>query len=91
MTLKLARLPKRSPVKVTCAFSPEVHAALEAYAALYQETYGENEPIEELVPFIVAAFLEKDAGFKKARRTRTPRIKSTAASPPITATAKDGD
>ena len=69
MTLKLARLPDRTPIKVTATFLPDVHAALRDYALLYEQIYGKKEPVEELIPFIVAAFLEGDASFKKARRS----------------------
>ncbi|PHZ86711.1 DUF2274 domain-containing protein [Paremcibacter congregatus] len=68
MPLKLAKLPKRTPVKITCQLQADVHEMLSDYARIYESTYGMKEPIEELIPFIVAAFLEGDHAFKKARR-----------------------
>lgn len=65
--LKLAKLPDRTPVKLTVSVSPDLHGALTAYAALYAETYGREEPVAELVPAMLAAFLESDRAFARAR------------------------
>lgn len=65
--LKLARLPDRTPVKLTISISPELHAALTAYAALYAETYGREEPVAALVPAMLAAFLDSDRTFMRSR------------------------
>ena len=32
MTLKLSKLPKRTPVRITATFPPEIHEALTDYA-----------------------------------------------------------
>lgn len=66
-TLKLAKLPDRTPVKLTITVSPELHGALSDYAAIYNETYGQSEPLADLVPHMLAAFLTGDRGFAKAR------------------------
>ena len=42
---------------------PELHARLVDYAAAYAETYGKAEPLVELVPAMLAAFLESDRSF----------------------------
>lgn len=68
--LKLGRLPDRAPVKIAFKASPELARMLRDYAAAYREAYGEDEPIEQLVPFILTAFLESDRGFAKARKDR---------------------
>lgn len=65
--LKLAKLPDRTPVKLTITVTPELHQALSDYAAIYNQTYGESEPIAELVPHMLVAFLASDRGFAKAR------------------------
>ncbi len=65
--LKLARLPDRTPVKLTINLPPNLHAALTTYASLYAETYGRDEPIAELVPAMLTAFLESDRAFLRAR------------------------
>ncbi|MGB3377451.1 MAG: DUF2274 domain-containing protein [Allopontixanthobacter sediminis] len=65
--LKLAKLPDRTPVKLTITVTPALHQALSDYAAIYNQTYGESEPIAELVPHMLVAFLASDRGFAKAR------------------------
>ena len=67
-TLKLDRLPDRTPVKIAITLSPALNADLQAYAALYRETYGEAEPAANLIPFMLERFLDGDRAFAKARR-----------------------
>jgi hypothetical protein len=66
--LKLAKLPDRTPVKLTITVQPDLAQGLREYAAVYRATYGEAESVEELVPFMLASFLEGDRGFAKARK-----------------------
>jgi hypothetical protein len=66
--LKLAKLPDRMPVKLTITVQPDLAQALREYAAVYRATYGEAESVEELIPFMLASFLEGDRGFAKARK-----------------------
>ena len=66
--LKLAKLPDRLPVKLTITVQPDLAQALREYAAVYRVTYGEAESVEELVPFMLASFLDGDRGFAKARK-----------------------
>lgn len=68
--LKLPKLPDRTPVKFTITVDPGLAQALREYAAEYERQYGLQENIADLVPFMLAAFIESDAGFKKARRDR---------------------
>lgn len=65
--LKLAKLPDRTPVKLTIALMPDLHQALIDYAALYAEAYGRGEPVVELIPAMLGAFLEGDRAFARAR------------------------
>jgi len=65
--LKLAKLPDRTPVKLAISVAPDLHLALSDYAAIYNETYGQSEPLAELIPHMLAAFLSADRGFAKAR------------------------
>lgn len=67
-SIKLGRLPDRTPVKITIMVSPELNRALGDYAEAYAEAYGEAEPVAELVPAILAAFLQSDRSFLRARR-----------------------
>ena len=68
--LKLARLPDRTPVKISITVSPDLNKALHAYAELYWETYGEAESVADLIPYILESFLDGDRSFAKARRDR---------------------
>lgn len=66
--LKLARLPDRTPVKLTITVSPALHSALGQYAEVYHATYGQREKVEDLIPFMLELFLATDSGFRKAQK-----------------------
>jgi hypothetical protein len=66
--LKLGKLPDRSPVKLAILITPDLNQRLAEYARLYGETYGREEPVAELVPAMLGAFLDSDKEF--VRRTR---------------------
>jgi len=66
--LKLAKLPARTPVKITVSVTPDLYRALEIYAECYRAAYGEAEKIVELIPFMLEAFLTSDKEFAKARK-----------------------
>jgi len=66
--LKLSRLPDRVPVKLTISISPDLHRALGDYSAVYMEAYGEAAPVHELIPAILASFLDSDREFARRRR-----------------------
>ena len=65
--IKLAKLPDRALVKLIITISPDLDQMLTDYAAIYAQTYGKTEPVADLVPSMIAAFLESDRGFLKAR------------------------
>ena len=65
--LKLAQLPDRNPVKLTISVMPDLHQSLVEYAALYAQAYGRDEPVTELIPAMLAAFLESDRAFIRNR------------------------
>ncbi|MBL1418910.1 MAG: DUF2274 domain-containing protein [Alphaproteobacteria bacterium] len=69
MALKLSKLPKRTPVKISIVLSPKTHDSMVDYARIYENTYGSKESIEELIPFIIASYLDNDHAFKKARKS----------------------
>jgi hypothetical protein len=66
--LKLAKLPARTPVKLTILITPDLHQALSDYAEIYRDTYGEGEAIADLVPFMLQGFLDSDRAFARARQ-----------------------
>lgn len=65
--LRLAKLPERTPVKITISVQPDLNQALTEYAALYEEIYGRSEPVQELIPAMLAGFLDADRLFARRR------------------------
>lgn len=65
--LKLAKLPDRTPVKLAITITPDLQSALNDYAALYAQAYGREEPVAELIPAMLASFLDSDRNFARAR------------------------
>jgi hypothetical protein len=89
--LKLGQLPDRVPVKIAITVQPDLKKALDDYAILYARTYGAEEQIADLIPYMLDSFLKADAAFRKdrkelqeppslpigrQRRTRSPETKS---------------
>lgn len=66
--LRLPKLPDRTPVKMTISLPPELNRVLGEYAELYNEVYGQSETVQELVPAMLAAFLDGDRQFARRRR-----------------------
>ena len=66
--LKLAKLPDRTPVKMTISMPPELSQALGLYAELYRAAYGEAEPVQELIPAMLASFLASDRTFIQRKK-----------------------
>jgi hypothetical protein len=68
--LKLAKLPDRTPVKLTITLGAELNIALKEYADLYEATYGSPEQVVDLIPFMLEAFLQSDKTFVRIGRNR---------------------
>jgi hypothetical protein len=68
--MKLAKLPDRTPVKTTIVLTPGLAQRLREYAVFYSETYGNEEEVAQLIPFMLEAFLDSDADFKKGSKKR---------------------
>lgn len=73
--LKLARLPDRTPVKLTVQITPDLSQALADYAALYRETYGQDEGLADLIPPMLQAFIDSDRAFIKARTATRAKVR----------------
>jgi hypothetical protein len=71
--LRIAKLPDRNPVKLTIAVMPDLHDALQDYAKLYAETYGQADAMVDLVPAMLAAFLESDRSFQRSLNDKAKR------------------
>lgn len=65
--LKLGKLPDRTPVKLAITVTPDLNQMLNEYAVLYASTYGREEPIAELIPAMLASFLDSDRDFIRNR------------------------
>ncbi|UIJ44741.1 DUF2274 domain-containing protein [Sphingomonas cannabina] len=61
--IRLAKLPDRTPIKLTISINPELSRALARYAQFYQTAYRQEVAVAELVPAIAQAFLESDKAF----------------------------
>nr|WP_295742493.1 DUF2274 domain-containing protein [uncultured Acidocella sp.] len=72
--LKLARLPDRTPVKITVTLPPDLNLALRQYAEIYRATYSQTESVPDLIPFMLGAFLDSDRAFAKARKDGMPDV-----------------
>ncbi len=66
--VKLQRLPERTPVKMSIVIPPDLHRRLQAYADAYTQAYGNQEPLSELIPAILVAFLDSDRAFSGRRQ-----------------------
>lgn len=71
MSIKLAKLPERTPVKLTISMPPDLSQTLSEYADVYREQYGQSEAVADLIPHMLRAFLDSDRNFAKARRSRS--------------------
>lgn len=69
MSLRLAKLRDKTPVRMSVSVEPDLAAALNDYAKIYRQTYGTPEKPETLIPAMLETFLGSDTGFKRARRT----------------------
>ena len=70
--LKLAKLPDRTPIKLMVTVNAGMNQDLQRYAALYQDAYGEEASVAELIPFMLESFLKSDPAFAKARKEGLP-------------------
>ena len=74
--MKLAKLPDRTPVKMNVLLGPNLAKRLQDYADFYAETYGSREEVSGLIPFMLEAFLDSDADYRKAKRKSDTQGKS---------------
>jgi len=71
--LKLAKLPDRTPIKITVSLPPDLHAALNDYLALYRAAYDDRDAgLADIVPAMLDSFLASDRAFAKARKEAKP-------------------
>ena len=68
MSLRIGQIPDQTPIKLTIAVDPDLHETLVDYARIYAQEYGKTEKVETLAPVMLAAFLQGDSAFKRARK-----------------------
>lgn len=73
--LKLGKLPDRTPVKLTITITPDLQSSLQAYASVYAATYGVEEPVVDLTPAMLRAFLDSDRAFDQTRAAAGGTVK----------------
>lgn len=66
--LKLAKLPDRTPVKITISVTPDLARTLADYQALYNRAYADKAEVADLIPAMLETFLASDRAFAKARK-----------------------
>ena len=74
--LKLAKLPDRTPTKITISVNADLNQALCDYQRLYAATYDTTEKVADLIPFMLEAFLDSDRAFAKARKEGLPEVEN---------------
>lgn len=71
VSLKVGRLPDRTPQKLTLLIEPSLAAELEDYARVHSQLHREDASVPVLVPHMLEVFLASDTGFRKARKALT--------------------
>ena len=83
--LKFARLPDRTLVKLSFKAPPDLVRTLEEYCRIYRAAYQQpEETVEELIPFMLAAFMQADPQFKKARKEGLAMGETPVSEPVVT-------
>ena len=67
--LKIGRLKDKKPTKLSIDVDPDLHADLADYARVYEQAYGQRADVKALIPSMLRALMDGDAGFKRARRS----------------------
>ena len=68
MTLKIGAISKRKPRKLTLSLPPHLDDALEDYVAIHARVHGDEVSANDIALRMIEEFLEKDRGFKRARK-----------------------
>ena len=68
MTLKIARLPDRKPVKITISIISDLYEQIQDYVRVYEAEYSETETAQNLMPAMLEAFIQSDYQFRKTRQ-----------------------
>jgi hypothetical protein len=75
--LRLGPLPRTETAKVTIAVPIELKEALDRYASLHSQAYGEPIDAVALIPHMLEAFMARDRAFRKSASPRGGRSTET--------------
>jgi len=77
-SIKLDRLPNRKSAKLTITLAPETLDALQDYARIYAEVYGDEESIQTIAAYMIDDFMDGDTAFKRRRKMGRNRSELSA-------------
>jgi len=75
-SIKLDRLPNRKSAKLTITLEPETLDALQDYARIYAEEYGDEESIQTIAAYMIDDFMDGDTAFKRRRKAEEKQRES---------------
>ena len=67
--LKLPKLRETTPVKLSISLHPDLHQSLLEYAGAYAQVYCSEIKNTDLVPLMLATFIDSDREFQKVKKT----------------------
>lgn len=67
--LRLGALPRTDSVRLAFNCSATLKAELDRYATLHSQTHGQAVEATELIPHMLNAFMARDRGFCRLRKT----------------------
>lgn len=76
--LRLGPLPKTETVKLTITLTAPLKADLDRYAELFSAAHGAPVDAALIAPHMLAAFMDRDRAFRKARQSRAATPSSAA-------------
>ena len=85
--LRLGPLPRSELVRLTVTLPAAVKADLERYSELFGAAHGEAVDAAALVPHMLAAFMDRDRAFRRARQVGNGMTGSDASSSASTSAA----
>jgi hypothetical protein len=66
--LSLGPIPKADVIRLAVTLPASLKADLDRYAALHAQAWGEPVDLTTLIPHILATFVARDRGFRRASR-----------------------
>ena len=73
VNIRLGPLPKNKMLKLTITVSAQLKGALDRYAELHAQTWGEKIDVPTLIPHMLEAFIARDRAFARANRATLVR------------------